>query len=380
MESTDAADAKNERTPPGAPAPAGASPPTRELRPVLWGLAAIVGALLLAFLARHGIRYSVEPAGETEGVPHTGDAADDPAIWVSPLGPDHSLILGTDKKGGLCVFGLDGKRRQYLELGRVNNVDVRDDFPFRSGKAPIVALTNKSTDTIDVLRIDPATGVVTPEFKITPPSKVQPDGFCLFHDPRNGAFHAITATKEGEVLQFRIDEHLQKGGELVRRVKLGSESEGCVADDARGVLYVCEENVGIWRMKADPHDGDERSLVDRVSIFGRLRHDIEGLAIWGAPDGTGFLVVSDQGSNDFLVYTRDGDNHFVGRFAITSSDTVDGVDHTDGIDIVSTPLGARFPDGLLVVQDDKDDGDESRPQNFKLVSWREVIRVIAYPL
>jgi 3-phytase len=36
---------------------------------------------------------------ETEPVPSSGDAADDPAIWVHPGDPARSLVLGTDKKG-----------------------------------------------------------------------------------------------------------------------------------------------------------------------------------------------------------------------------------------------------------------------------------------
>jgi 3-phytase len=47
---------------------------------------------------------------ETEPVPNMGDAADDPAIWVHPVDPALSLVLGTDKKGGLNVFDLEGNR------------------------------------------------------------------------------------------------------------------------------------------------------------------------------------------------------------------------------------------------------------------------------
>ena len=54
---------------------------------------------------------------------------------------------------------------------------------------------------------------------------------------------------------------------------------------------------------------------------------------------------------------------------------VDGVEDTDGLDVVSAPLGPRYPMGLLVVQDGVNlapDGAEAN-QNFKLVSWRDVI-------
>ena len=45
---------------------------------------------------------------------------------------------------------------------------------------------------------------------------------------------------------------------------------------------------------------------------------------------------------------------------------VDGTSSTDGIDVMSAPLGAGFPNGLFVAQDgDNDSGN----QNFKLVPW-----------
>src|SRR5215469_6409283 len=54
---------------------------------------------------------------ETEPVPSSGDAADDPAIWIHPDDPAKSLVLGTDKKGGLNVFDMDGKRLQIVSDG-----------------------------------------------------------------------------------------------------------------------------------------------------------------------------------------------------------------------------------------------------------------------
>ena len=45
---------------------------------------------------------------ETRPVPNRDDAADDPAIWIHPLSPELSLILGTDKQGGLHLYDMDG--------------------------------------------------------------------------------------------------------------------------------------------------------------------------------------------------------------------------------------------------------------------------------
>src|SRR3954452_24501788 len=72
------------------------------------------------------------PRGQTDPVPHGGDAADDPAIWAHPDDPAKSLILGTDKQGGLHVYDLDGGNLQTVADGALpNNVDVV--YGFRLG-------------------------------------------------------------------------------------------------------------------------------------------------------------------------------------------------------------------------------------------------------
>jgi hypothetical protein len=62
-------------------------------------------------------------AVETDPVPHRGDAADDPAVWVHPSDPARSTIIGTDKKGGIAVYDLEGKELQYRPEAKINNVD-----------------------------------------------------------------------------------------------------------------------------------------------------------------------------------------------------------------------------------------------------------------
>jgi len=48
-----------------------------------------------------------EAKAQTEPVPHGGDADDDLAIWLHPTDPAKTLILGTDKQGGLHVYDLE---------------------------------------------------------------------------------------------------------------------------------------------------------------------------------------------------------------------------------------------------------------------------------
>jgi 3-phytase len=84
-------------------------------------------------------------------------------------------------------------------------------------------------------------------------------------------------------------------------------------------------------------------------------------------------VLSNQGADNYAVYRREGDNAFVGIFHIVADAGrgIDGVSETDGLDVTSAPLGARFPEGLLVVQDGRNLSPRER-QNFKYVSWREI--------
>lgn len=351
---------------------------SRVLRLGFFGCVVVV-AIGLVGCAYYGVRYEVTAFDETDPVPSRGDAADDPCIWVSTDEPSRSLFIGTDKKSGLCIFDLEGNLLEHLAVGRVNNVDLREGFPFERGVAPIVAASNKDSDTIDVFALDTAARTLSFVFRITPPKGFLPDGLCLFKNPRNGSFHVIATTKRGGLAQFELS---KDGGELVRKIRLSGETEGCVTDDELGALYVSEENVGIWRMRADPAEGDDRILVDTVGRFGRLNNDVEGLAIWHGPAGTGYLVASNQGGDDYLVYERGGDNPFVGRFSIGATETIDSVDHTDGIEITSFPILPHYPRGLMIVQDDLDGesaGSGMERQNFKLISWDAIEHVVVKP-
>jgi 3-phytase len=325
------------------------------------------------WLEHFSICYTVSAHSETASVPSDGDAADDICLWVAPGDGATSFVLATDKKAGIGIFGLDGRLVDFFAVGRINNIDLREDFPFESGTAPIVAASNKTTDMIDVFRFDTELPALVLEYSIASPPGFEPDGFCLYHSARDGAFHAISTAKNGRLVQFRLEQH---SAILVRDLALGSESEGCVADDELGKLYVSEENVAIWRLPAEPADGDRREAVETVSRFGRLAHDVEGLAILRRANGEGYLVASSQGRNEFVVFERGGHNEFVGRFRIGEGNGVDSVSHTDGIEIASAAIGPNFPVGLMIVQDD-DDG--SKRQNFKLVSWRDIEVALARP-
>ena len=81
----------------------------------------------------------------------------------------------------------------------------------------------------------------------------------------------------------------------VRAFAVSSQTEGCVADAERGLLYLGEENVGIWCF-SEPENKQPGRLIARVGQQG-LASNIEGLAIYYAAEGKGYLIASSQGSD-----------------------------------------------------------------------------------
>lgn len=65
--------------------------------------------------------------------------------------------------------------------------------------------------------------------------------------------------------------------------------------------------------------------------------------------------------------TRDGLRH-TGGFEVTDGPATDGVQHSDGAAVTTTPLGPAYPNGLLVLHDGENTPDDGRVNtNFKLL-------------
>jgi 3-phytase len=338
-------------------------------------------ALTAALLLATGVGTSGQACGqvtvpvtatlETAGTPCNG--ADDSAIWVHPIDPGLSLIFGQDKIcGGLFAYDLAGDEIQSVPAGLLNNIDVRYDFPLGSGLVDIVAGSNRTDNSIDIFSIDPHTGHMQDVAAGALTVGVNPAyGFTLYHSCMTGAFYAIVNDQAGNVEQYElIDDGLGRiDAVLVRSLAVGTQTEGMVADDQHGLLYIGEEDVGIWRYGAEPRDGSDRVAVDLVGPTGNIGADVEGLTIYYTGDGGGYLVASSQGRSEFVIYDRAGHNEVIMRFAIVDGASTDGCSATDGIDVTSVALSDMLPAGLFVAHDDDNTGGN---QNYKLVNWREI--------
>jgi 3-phytase len=194
-------------------------------------------------------------------------------------------------------------------------------------------------------------------------------GSCMYRSAKTGKFYYFVNQKDGGFTQWEL---IRAGARVdakrVRAFTVGSQPEGCVADDGTGALYVGEEEVAVWRFGAEPDAGDARTQVDRVG--GNLAADIEGMRIAYGKGDAGYLFVSSQGNNSYAVYERRGSTAFVRSFTIVEGNGIDGTSSTDGVDVTTASLGSAFPHGVLVAQDDANNG---RTQNFKLVPLHSIV-------
>ena len=379
--------------------------------------------------------FEVYPIYETPPIETRGDAADDPAIWVNKEFPALSIIFATDKRSGIYAYDLRGNQLTFSPAGKINNVDLRTlklDYATDNGvvKKDYTFLfgTNRSLNTIDLwiffdeginksmrnranLRYSKFSINEKPDFRIKSESNIY--GICAGVHPKYGLIAFVTEDQGPNVEVYYL---AANGLELLATLDNGGESEGCVFDDENLTLFISEENLR-GNLKAHKFDKDfnltgEPFLID--SREGNIVGDPEGVTVYKTDQSKGFIILSSQGDSKFNIYNRQQPYEFIKSFKISSTKDIDGVSDTDGIDAVSVNLNCNFdfesstddnskrrveeeeennefwlnvlaednlkdkcndyPNGILVVQDGYNYlGDKKENQNFKLISFKEIL-------
>lgn len=307
---------------------------------------------------------------ETTPTTASGDTADDPAIWVNPLDPSLSLVIGNNKKGSLETYNLSGGLVQRITSTKTfwGNVDTRGNY---------VTAVNSG---IRIYQVDPSTRLLSRATENTSGTiSTSGEGSCMY-DPGEpgvvGGLYVFSITRDvGRVRQYQLAD--QDGdrlltSSLVRDFTVGTEAEGCVANDTTGDLFISEEDVALWRYGANPSDGSARTMVAPVNSA-LFPADAEGVTL-----ASGYLFVSAQNvvspqSNWVNVYSATAPYEFVKSFRVSAGTNSDDCDQTDGIAAYSGNLGAEFPGGIFVCQD----GYNALPgfsgnQNFKFARFETI--------
>ena len=340
------------------------------------------------------------PLVETIDMNGSGDNADDMCLWLHPTDPSRSVILGSNKSedgnGGVYSFDLSGGRSGgaaswgvgtwFDQEKKINNVDVSYNFQAGAEKWDIVTAANRTDDRVDMFRV--ATGVGGDFAGLVSVGSIStsvlggdnPYGTTLFHSKSLNTHYLIASSKNGQTAQWELSYNAGAvTGSKVWQADLtgGSEVEGIVADHEKEVVYIASENTALYRYQTI---GGVIQDAGRVTVDtaggGHLTACIEGLAIYYAPDGAGYLIASSQGSSQFAVYSRqftggDANAHIldftIGQNAGLGIDAVSG---TDGVDVTGADLGGAFDDGMFLAHDTSNSGGSI--SNVKLVDWADV--------
>jgi 3-phytase len=257
----------------------------------------------------------------------------------------------------------------------MNNADLRYNFMLGGQPIALVTAGNITNNSLAIYRVNPTTRLLinVAARTITPGLVIY--GSCMYHSPASGTDYVFLNAENGMVEQWEL--FATPGGQvdavLRRSFDVGTRVEGCVADDQAQTFYIAEEAIGIWKYGAEPESGDARLLVDSTGVDGHVASNVEGLTIYYTSTG-GYLIASSQGSDNFVIYQRGGNNAYVATFAIVAGNGIDRVSHTDGIDVSNFNLGSPFEQGVFVAQDGY---DESLTNNYKLVRWQDIANAVS---
>nr|WP_294925605.1 phytase [uncultured Flavobacterium sp.] len=297
---------------------------------------------------------AVKPTAVTEALPHD---TDDPSIWIDPTDASKSIIVGTDKDtdGGLYAFDLKGKiLKKSIPLKRPNNVDIAYGLIIDGKKVDIAVTTERESNKIRVFSLPDLNPIDNGGISVFEGEEMRdPMGVSLYTRPSDGKIFAIVGRKSGPSGSYLWQYELSGSGKyaiakVVRKFGTYSgkkEIEAIAVDNELGAIYYCDEQVGIRKYKADPALNDNKELA----FFGQkdFKADHEGIAIYKKTDSTGYILVSNQQANSFMVYPREGIDGNSNQYTLLAEVPTSTIE-CDGADVTSVNLGGSYKNGLFV--------------------------------
>lgn len=312
---------------------------------------------------------ALKPLVITDSLPHDSD---DPAIWINPADPVQSLIVGTDKDtdGGLYVFNLEGKLvNQVKGLKRPNNVDIAYGLKLGGRLVDVAIATERETNSIRVFSLPDMKAIDNGGIAVFAGDTTRdPMGISLYTAP-DSTIYAIVGRKTGTSGAYLWQYKLADDGKgrvkatLVR--KFGSysgkkEIESIAVDNELGYVYYSDEQHGVHKYYADPAKGNAELALFATTGF---TSDHEGISIYKNGAGTGYILVSNQQKNTFMIYPRAGVAGRPHEHPLIVEVPV-STDESDGSEVTSLPLGAKFPKGLFVAM--------SNGRVFHYYDWQQI--------
>ncbi|MFO7582472.1 phytase [Guyparkeria sp.] len=161
-------------------------------------------------------------------------------------------LLVNDEVRGIDIHDFDGDRRARLGRAGLTDLDARSGLDWPGGRSVVVASIDEPAERPVIFT---AVGGVFSEAKVRGLDSLDfpPDALCLYKDERESTLYLFLLDGAGMAEQWLLHpgEH---GIEAlaVRMLPVGGDTKGCHVDDARGRLYVVEEDMAVWQWDAPP--------------------------------------------------------------------------------------------------------------------------------
>ncbi|ACO76751.1 Phytase domain protein [Azotobacter vinelandii CA] len=208
-------------------------------------------------------------------------AADPPRLelqpWKAPAGveiadlrlvPDGAagagLRLAASERQGLLL--LDGEGRELARQGgSYASLDSR-----LAGSRLMVAALDETAQRVALFALDPASRQWGQPLWL-PARDYGLAGLCLYRD-QAANLHLFLLSEEGRGEQWLVGSGERLAGEprLERSLPLPAGAGHCQVEDGAGLLFVNEEDVGLWAYPAHPEADGTRRPVDMLDPFGSL--------------------------------------------------------------------------------------------------------------
>lgn len=304
------------------------------------------------------------------------DVPGNPALWKGgmtrqdPGLAQDGFLAGATSTGALVIHDFQGAVLQRISGPPLRDIDV-SAVPLSASYAVVIggAEAMRGRARIGLYRLDPGEGQAVRRWGQIDTDLTAPRGFCMRQV--YGVLIAVIIDRRGEVRQFEISEG--ENGEAVaremRRYRLDRAGEDCAIDPVSRSIYFSHAQAGFWRSTVTPTaDAPPVRLVDASA---RRLPRSRG-AVYLTSNRNRYLASLDQDHAAFSIWRLDQDSLvWAGRFEVR--ERVDGraARSLAGLDAYGGELGP-FPDGVVVVQDQANDG----APNLKFINWSEVSRAL----
>ncbi len=266
---------------------------------------------------------------------------DNNAIESIQLLPLQSPVADADRLISYAKTGLNIEDKQGNSLAQLSGQFGQIDYRLTKEGLVVIA-EDQQRQQVMLSQYHSPTGWQAPIYLAKTSFKVE--GVCLYQDPADNIF-AFLVGEEGRGQQWLVADNqtLLKKPALVRDMSMPPASEYCQVNDEQALMFINEEQVGIWAYPASPEADLNRQAVAMLQPFGEIYQSAAGMAIVDHS-----LFVSDPEHGTIQLFEQQGAWSLTQQFDISSlsdaenlsvrvnNDSLDiAIIHDDGVTLYS---------------------------------------------